>query len=109
MRIKLEDTNFIDIVLQYIQSRIYTGLANFLSAFVPSKTLRHKIRKTLSSQNETFLRMRNEEYGKHYLYVPSPWSFNPNPPALYNAQGEKLRVFFARSDYYCGGGGENLL
>lgn len=105
MKVKLKDTNFLEILTYQIVYYIQVGLVQILCSFVPQKTMRHKIRKALFPKEEPYLCLKTKKDGKYPLYIPSPHSFCSNPSAVYNAKGEKLQVFFIRSDSYCGGGG----
>lgn len=104
MKVKLKDTNFLEILTYQIVCYIQVGFVQILCSFIPSKQIRHKIRKVLFPKEEPYLYLKTKKDSKYPLYIPSPHSFSPNPPAVYNAKGEKLHVFFIRSDNYCGGG-----
>ena len=86
-RIHISDINTLDI----LRIKILNGLVLFLCCFIPSKTMRKKIRKCLSLD-------------PYLYYTPPTTMFSSNPPALYNNKGEKLQVFFISSEYYAGGG-----
>ncbi|WP_300697461.1 MULTISPECIES: glycosyltransferase family 10 domain-containing protein [Helicobacter] len=104
MKVKLKDTNFLEILTYQIVCYIQVGFVQILCSFIPSKQIRHKIRKALFPKEEPYLYLKTKKGSKYPLYIPSPHSFSPNPSAVYNAKGEKLYVFFIRSEHYCGGG-----
>lgn len=61
MKVKLKDTNFLEILTYQIVCYIQVGFVQILCSFIPSKQIRHKIRKALFPKRGALFIFKNQK------------------------------------------------